>query len=150
MLKNVALDSAATALALREEVKTVIQPIIPEQDYQQLHANSKAQFELCNHVCRVGEKTSLTSMVFPLPGGPNRSRPRAGALRPVKSWKEKHQWVFKANLMKQNTFNVWKWSPLVLRLVGWRSPGALALPDPALRCPQRIQMRHCSGHRKLL
>lgn len=29
----------------------------------------------------------LTSIVFPLPGGPNNSNPRAGALSPVNNWK---------------------------------------------------------------
>lgn len=45
MLKNVALDSAATALALWEEVKAVIRPMTLRLDYQQLYANYKAQFE---------------------------------------------------------------------------------------------------------
>lgn len=32
---------------------------------------------------------SLTNIVFPFPGGPNKSRPRAGALKPVKSCRER-------------------------------------------------------------
>lgn len=49
----------------------------------------------------VGQNTSLTSIVFPLPGGPNKSKPRAGALRPVKSWTTKYGEVFNVNPKKQ-------------------------------------------------
>ena len=35
--------------------------------------------------CQECVHEKLTNIVFPFPGGPNNKRPRAGALRPVKS-----------------------------------------------------------------
>lgn len=65
MLKNVALDSAATALAWQDEVKAC--------DSTEHRADT------------INSNMHITSMVLPFPGGPNKSKPRAGALKPVKS-----------------------------------------------------------------
>lgn len=73
MLKNVAFDSAATALALWEEAKgsgvSDKTEATPSTTYNYNTASNRV----------------LTSIVFPFPGGPNKSKPRAGDLRPVKS-----------------------------------------------------------------
>lgn len=82
MLKKVAFDSAATALALWEEAQTVIGWIIQKPGYHQQYAKFEAETDTNNSEWW----KKLTSMVFPFPGGPNKSKPRAGALKPVKSW----------------------------------------------------------------